>query len=593
MPEHPKNKPRLSQRLYKTASSFWRNISYRKKTILYTSIILYVFILVFGVLIYSRAVSSMNQMHLESTQQRLQSLDEELKAQFSGYSIITTTLLLDNNFQEKLAECPDSVGAATAFDYEIMEYLTALCSSTRYPTSWDLYYTYDRPEATGERLHLIHEAENTGWFSQLTAQRRNIITWRLELEEPDSPLHFSCSIGVENRKTGVIPAYFKMNVALEHLYPAIRTAADNVDGVFLLCSQDGQLLWSHGAGEQDYTSYILPYKTIEPLVPVDMNGSLGERTVIALDGGKYGYTIFCVQDNSYSLSRYMAFGSYFLLILCAVIILSLVLMRSSAGLVDGRIMALTADIKALDEADLNYLPDTTSQDEVGELSRAFSELVERIKLLIEHEHQFEEERFELEVEALQAQINPHFLFNTLSIINLLAREIEADNISQALEALANFYRYSLHDGDKMTSLEDELVMLDNYLTICAIRYRNQLQVSKKIDPQALECIIPKLILQPFCENAVFHGFSAGSGKTPSLSISAKRHSDHLLVSIIDNGDGMSHSELKKATKTGFAITNVHKRIQMLYGEEYGVTITSTPGQGTQVQIKLGLAVKDK
>lgn len=132
-------------------------------------------------------------------------------------------------------------------------------------------------------------------------------------------------------------------------------------------------------------------------------------------------------------------------------------------------------------------------------------------------------------------------------------------------------------------------MLDYYLKICSIRYRNRLYVKKDIDSCALDYSIPKLIIQPFCENAVFHGFSAYSTKMPELGITIKLMEDHLLIIISDNGEGMSEENLRRATETGFAISNVNKRIQMLYGVQYGVSISSVLGEGTQVSIKLGLS----
>ena len=143
----------------------------------------------------------------------------------------------------------------------------------------------------------------------------------------------------------------------------------------------------------------------------------------------------------------------------------------------------------------------------------------------------------------------------------------------------------------MTTVSDELAILDNYLTICTIRYRNRLNVKKDIDPRALDCLIPKLIIQPFCENAVFHGFSPYSGKMPELVIMIRLETDHLLITISDNGEGMTESEVKRATENGFAVFNVSRRIQMLYGEQYGVSISSLPEKGTKVLIKLGLCPK--
>lgn len=565
---------------------FWNNISFRKKTILYTSIILYSCILIFGMLVYGRAVEGMDQIEQESIVRRLTGLDEDVKQHFSSYSLVTNALLLDHNFQKKLEECPDNFGDATLYDSEVHEYLTALCNSVKRSAQWKLYFTCDRSMSMHQNIGVTSNIESEAWFDQLLSQKRRIITWRLEEATPERGSYFSCSLAVANRVTREIPAYFKMEIEISGLLPIIRSTMEQIDAVFLLCDQDGTVLWSSDA--RDHSDYILPYEGMPVLEPVSVSGSLGQRTVIALDGGKYSYTIMCIQEEKSTLTHYMDFGLSFLIILSLIIVSSYLFLHTSAGIVDGRIVRLTADIKALDETNLHYVADKSGKDEVGNLSRAFSELVDRINKLIQEERKHEEERFELEVEALQSQINPHFLFNTLSIINLLASEIEADNISHALNSLANFYRYALNDGKKMTTLGRELSMLDNYLAICSIRHNNRLRVCKDIDPRTLEYSIPKLVLQPFCENALFHGFSGDSEKEPTISISAKLNEDHLLVVVSDNGEGMSRSELQHAWETGFAITNVHKRIQMLYGEQYGVSITSAPMQGTQVSIKLGL-----
>ncbi len=597
MPAHRKNKQENGKRAPRKTGvpplvRFWRNISFRKKTILYTSIMLYVFILVFGLLIYNSAVYSMNDLNKESVRQRLQTLDDELKAQFSGYSTIAGTLLLDRNIQEDLEEAPRTLGECREYDWDLTVYLNALCASRPVSATWDLYFTYNRPRSFANNIYSISTAYKEQWYKDLTAQRGNIITWTPIPGTLSTYPMFQCSIGVVNKENRHMPAYFKMNVEAAPMISTIQDAAKKIDGVFLFCTDEGEIMWSSGEPE-DYSDYILPQDAFnDSLEPVLVNGSQGEHTVIVLPGGKYNYNVFCILNNISPLSRFLDFGRYFLFVLGVIIVLSLTTLRSSASLVDGRITNLTREIKALDESDLTYLPDTTSRDEVGELSRAFSELVERVKLLIEHEHKFEEERFALEVDALQAQINPHFLFNTLSIINLLARQIEADNISEAVEALAQFYRFSLQNGKKLITLRDELAILDNYLTICSIRYRNQLQVRREVDPSVLDCVIPKLVLQPFCENAVFHGFAAGSSKVHELSITARPEGSDLLVQIGDNGEGMTPAELEIALKTGFGIANVHKRIQMIYGEEYGVSIASTPGVGTVVSIRLGQKIKE-
>lgn len=579
-----------TNRFFYFINRFWNNISFRKKTILYTSILLYIFILLFGLLIYNRAVHSMHEITESNTKQRLKSLDVEIKSKLSSYSTITSNLLLNLSFQEMLEECPGTFIESFEYDNELSEHLDSICQNSTVSADWELYFTYDRPTSTHSNIFSIEDAKDSAWYIRHNSQSRNTIIWSLESASSNGPHNLICTLGIRNRNTQTIPAYMKMNINLARIISPIREATKDINGIFLLYALDGTLLWCSENSDLDYSEYTLLYKNPSALEPITVSGNLGERTVTFLDGQKYGYQLFCVQNAATFMSNYMNFGQYFLVILSLIIILSLCILIFTAKLVDGRIIDLTADIQAMDEGDLNYQADT-NLDEVGELSRAFSELIERIRTLIAQEREFEEALFEQEIQALQAQINPHFLFNTLSVINVLAREIEADNISEALEALANFYHFSLNDDKKITTIRDELTMLDSYLTICSIRYRNQLKIKKEIDPQSLDYLIPKLIIQPFCENAVFHGFVSNPEKEPEINISIKLENTCILVTVSDNGEGMSPAELKQATETGFAITNVHKRIQMLYGEQYGVSISSVQGIGTTVIIKLGLSIR--
>ncbi len=575
------------RKLLAESKTIWRDISLRKKVILYTGTIMYIFTLLFGILIYSRANSSLEQITFESTQQQMKNLKSEIIATLDNYSARTLTLLLDSNFHEMLEQNPVSLSDRLDFNQNVSRYLSALCSSTPISSTWTLFTKNDDPIIRDNRIRPISEVYGTKWFEKLASQKRNMISWYLE---PGSDLEegrLLCSLGVENMKNGDINAYFQMSIDFSSIISPLKTAREEMRGAFLLYSQNGDFLWGSEEDSLKFADYVLPYGSADEFQTVSVSGSLGEHTVITLDGGKYGFTVYYIQDLISPMNSYMNFGNYFLIILAVIISLSLYVLLLSANVVDGRIINFTEEIKALDETTLDFTPDLTSKDEVGALSRAFFELIKRIKSSNEKLREVEDERFELEVAALQAQINPHFLFNTIAVIDFLAQDIEADDISQALESLANFYRYSLRDGKRMITVRDELAILDYYLTICTIRYQNQLDVRKDIDPGVLDFVIPKLILQPFCENAVFHAYSPDSPTSPQLSITAKVEEDHLLFIISDNGSGMSSDKLENATKNGFAIQNVQKRIQMLYGKEYGVSISSIPGEGTQVFIRLG------
>lgn len=212
-----------------------------------------------------------------------------------------------------------------------------------------------------------------------------------------------------------------------------------------------------------------------------------------------------------------------------------------------------------------------------------------------------------ELTALQSQINPHFLYNTLECIRGQALMDNNGEIARMVEALAAFFRYSISRKGKLVTLRDELANIDNYMLIQRYRFNNRFSMEIIIDEEdevAYDFLIPRLIIQPVVENAIFHGLEEKleGGKVVIEVIVTEKN---LIITISDNGKGIEKEKLKKLNgkirskdikledgagtdqrNTGIALPNIHKRIQLLYGEEYGVNVYSTPGQGTDVEITI-------
>ncbi len=212
-----------------------------------------------------------------------------------------------------------------------------------------------------------------------------------------------------------------------------------------------------------------------------------------------------------------------------------------------------------------------------------------------------------ELTALQSQINPHFLYNTLECIRGQALMDDNRDIARMVEALAAFFRYSISKKGNLVTLRDELANIDNYMLIQRYRFNNRFSMEIIIDEEdeeAYNFLIPRLIIQPVVENAVFHGLEERleGGKVMIEVIVTEKN---LIITISDNGGGIEKDTLRKLNEkirsrdvkledgagkdqrsTGIALPNVHKRIQLLYGEEYGVNVYSTPGQGTDVEITI-------
>ena len=187
-----------------------------------------------------------------------------------------------------------------------------------------------------------------------------------------------------------------------------------------------------------------------------------------------------------------------------------------------------------------------------------------------------------ELTALQSQINPHFLYNTLETIRGQALIDDNEEIAKMVEALSAFFRYSISRKGNLVTLRDELANIENYMLIQRYRFNNRFSMEVLIDEEdeeAFDFLIPRLIIQPVVENAIFHGLEEkleGGKVTIDIIVTDK----NLILMIYDNGKGSNQRN------TGIALPNIHKRIQLLFGEEYGVNVYSTAGQGTDVEITI-------
>ncbi|MDL4843219.1 sensor histidine kinase [Aquibacillus rhizosphaerae] len=200
-----------------------------------------------------------------------------------------------------------------------------------------------------------------------------------------------------------------------------------------------------------------------------------------------------------------------------------------------------------------------------------------------------------ELEALQHQINPHFLYNTLTSIKFLVKEGKKESAFDTMDALISLLQNALGNVDETITVEQEIVNMKNYVLINQTRYGDRIKVNYLISPDCVDYHLPKLIIQPFIENAFFHAFTNKKNGYIQLLIAQK--DNNLICEVIDSGDGMAEKKSpyfkeKRQLFSGIGVRNVHERIQLLYGKEYGVEITSELGKGTKVKINLPLIKKN-
>ncbi len=238
-------------------------------------------------------------------------------------------------------------------------------------------------------------------------------------------------------------------------------------------------------------------------------------------------------------------------------------------------------------------------EEVQLLSDGIESMVGRLKRQIEKNAEQEKQKRSTELALLQAQINPHFLYNTLDTIIWLIESGEINSALTMVDSLSNFFRFSLSRGQNVITLAEEEKHIRSYLEIQQMRYRDLMEYEIDISDDIKKCILPKLTLQPIVENALYHGIKV-SRRKGFIRVTGRLRNECVVLEVTDDGSGMTEDRLNEIRASladdksgGFGLRTVHQRIQILFGTQYGLAIESKPDAGTRVIVTIPIQFMDE
>jgi two-component system sensor histidine kinase YesM len=250
-------------------------------------------------------------------------------------------------------------------------------------------------------------------------------------------------------------------------------------------------------------------------------------------------------------------------------------------------------IKKVERGDLSARMPIRSSDEIGQLGNSLNNMIDEMENLIDKLVKEEKEKKEVELEALHAQINPHFLHNTLNTIKWMAKIQGNVSVSKAITSLVKLLRVSTNLGKEKITLAEEIEYLKNYMVIQRLRFNEEITLEFIIDESCLQLKVPKLILQPIVENSIIHGLEKESFEL-KIRIKIYKEDNQVFIEIVDNGPGIEketldnifelESDHNKFSKVG--LNNVNKRVKLYFGSEYGLEVKSKTGLGTKIIVNL-------
>lgn len=306
-----------------------------------------------------------------------------------------------------------------------------------------------------------------------------------------------------------------------------------------------------------------------------------------------GSVVSSVISDKYVLENCYRYTVYYLLGFLMLVIVLFFLYKRMISSVTKDLSSFIGLLQTNTELTLDDVEIGKSVDpDVALIKQKFCDLLVKIKKMYTDIVEMNRIRRIMEMELLQSGINPHLLYNSLSVIRWQMMSLKQDNLVEMIDNMSEYYRSVLSGGNYIITIKEELELIDKYIKINELSYRNKYTVVKNIDEDVLELYTIKLILQPIVENSILHGLVDNDNAV--ISITASKENDDIILAVEDNGYGMSEDDIKTALDTekaqrrkgGYGISNTIKRIKAYYGNEYGIEIKSEIGKGTKVIVRI-------
>ncbi|SFA92008.1 two-component system, sensor histidine kinase YesM [Cohnella sp. OV330] len=441
----------------------------------------------------------------------------------------------------------------------------------------------------GSSMFRLIDAQKTHWYEQLQAAQVKLM-WFSGLEDTTggpgaqkvtslvrlirNPDHYNEPIGL--LRLDLNERVLKEIVSRANTVKNSLTYLQRSDGAILIASDDALMKrYFPDAGEEAIAGN-------------------GELEFLQLRIPDTDLTMVTAIPRSEIVSKSASLQRSLLISLIGVALLAMLLAHIISLNMTRRITHLSQKMKSMETGALEPIVKPAGEDEIGELIHSYNAMSRQLALLKD----VEVRAVKSEMKALQSQINPHFLYNTLDQINWMAQFGMNDQIASLVQSLARYYKLTLSNGQDIITIGQELELIAYYVEIQNVRFEQKIELIAQVDEPFLQGLIPKLTLQPIVENAILHGILGSENREGSIAISCERKDDRIVLTVMDDGAGVDEEQLGrlragarlKTSGSGYGIRNVQERIKVYYGDSYGLQFFSSPGDGMAVEIHIPFVV---
>lgn len=549
----------------------YKDLKYRYKTTLI--IVLAGMLPVVLIVIYMQmgVLRSLREQETDSMQNSLNQAVDTMEGQIQIYENLIDYLSYSQNLRNVLSQTGES-------DYEkYVQYRNVVDPLLEMPQIYHkeiqgiTIYSGNIDVEHGSSLVPMEAIQGEEWAEQLTDS--SILEWFVQ-RGANKKIVVARKFYDEDDITAVLAMKLDYSVMLE---PFTSLLKNNTGGIIL--DEDGNVI---------YSSYSMD-EVFRPKSPESLEYLQKNYVYMGQEMENVGWYFYLYRPEKVITKSAYILGLRNIPIILLCIVLLVVLGYAFSKRLVSCLERLTENMNQVHRGFRKVTVNSDSKDEVGTLIRSFKRMMEELNKLISEVYEAKIELQHTEMRALQAQINPHFLYNSLSIINWKAIEAEEDEISKVTLDLSTYYRTSLNRGETMTTVENEIRNIRAYLNIQLIMHDNSFRVEEEIDESCYQIMTPKLILQPLVENAIDHGLDPLEKEEKVLTIRVKKEENQVVFQVQDNGNGMPQEKAEQILgiqSPGYGVHNVYERIKLLYKENGAMRIVSEEGRGTMVEIRI-------
>lgn len=433
---------------------------------------------------------------------------------------------------------------------------------------------------------ILQAYENKGLTTISSSHVQNVVDGKYEWV-------VTMSRGLRNKRTRQMEGVFFVDLNYSSIRELCASISLGNKGYIYILDELGNIIY-HPQQQLLYSG--LKVEKIEEVL------TASEESFITEDGKLYcvskssdtGWSVVGVAYTSELLKNSAETIRIYIYSAILILIAALILAYILSDEITKPIKKLSRSMHEVEKGNFDYVMlETDGENEISRLSSSFNVMISEIKHLMEQNVEEQRQKRKSELMALQAQINPHFLYNTLDSIIWMAEWGKNKEVVLMTSSLAKLLRQSISNQNELVKVEDEVEYTRSYLTIQKMRYKDKLEYEILVEPEIMNFNVAKLILQPLVENAIYHGIKYKEGKGKIL-VEGFRRDQELILRITDDGIGMQPEQLEKVfekrrtdrKRNSVGVLNVHERIRLYYGQEYGLTFESEWGVGTKVEIHI-------